>query len=532
MEQYRTNQFMTINDKFLLIENHFMVLSNNSPNKKLIKLNSHLNLFKRPALKKKKKILSDKENIRNPLDQIGNDDLIFNNDKLITNIKLDSLNDNSKDNDSDKSNSENEKNNDEFAIRTKNKKVSLTPVREKSKKTNIQKIIFNKNWRNSKDNDSLQLTTNKIVNSSKTNIKTNNNKNHKNYKNLIQPNRLKNLNNINQFINKPNDNNNNIINNQKNLLNSPSINKKSSKLHHNSFNKLNNLKLTQKNELHNDSISIGSISRVGFSNSARVKSLPNSLKKNNIHFPNKSVIKNKEKLYTELEKIFGDKLQLCDDIYQNMLDADKRNCIIFLLESIKELYNMNKALQIKNDNYKELIDSKDKQIKELKSEIKELKKDITKLNKIIKTNIQMNRKLSQNVDALKIQLEKEKNKNKEIQFSRGNSSTRNFFNSKNGIKSFSVTNNHNRNKFQREGRFRDTNEFINKKKRININKSLNNRKEKNTLNINSIKILESKDNKNFDKIENSNEDKEKENENNLDKVLSGTIKLNEDKKNT
>ena len=167
MEQYRTNQFMTINDKFLLIENHFMVLSNNSPNKKLIKLNSHLNLFKRPALKKKKKFLSDKENIRNPLDQIGNDDLIFNNDKLITNIKLDSLNDNSKDNDSDKSISENEKNNDEFAIRTKNKKVSLTPVRERSKKTNIQKIIFNKKWRNSKDNDSLQLTTNKIVNSSK-----------------------------------------------------------------------------------------------------------------------------------------------------------------------------------------------------------------------------------------------------------------------------------------------------------------------------------------------------------------------------
>ena len=61
---------------------------------------------------------------------------------------------------------------------------------------------------------------------------------------------------------------------------------------------------------------------------------------------------------------------------------------------------------------------------------------------------------------------------------------------------------------------------------------MNNRKDKNTLNINSIKILESKDNKNFDKIENSNEDKEKENENNLDKVLSGTIKLNEDKKNT
>ena len=104
-------------------------------------------------------------------------------------------------------------------------------------------------------------------------------------------------------------------------------------------------------------------------------------------------------MYTELQKIFGDKLQLYDDLYQNMLDTDKKNTLIFLLESIKELYNMNKALQSKNDNYKELIAAKDKQIKDFKNEIKELKKDITKLNKIIKTNIQMNRKLSQNLDA-------------------------------------------------------------------------------------------------------------------------------------
>ena len=61
---------------------------------------------------------------------------------------------------------------------------------------------------------------------------------------------------------------------------------------------------------------------------------------------------------------------------------------------------------------------------------------------------------------------------------------------------------------------------------------MNNRKEKNTLNINNIKILENKDNKNIDKNENSNEDKEKLNEYNLDKDSSGTIKLNEDKKNT
>ena len=62
-----------------------------------------------------------------------------------------------------------------------------------------------------------------------------------------------------------------------------------------------------------------------------------------------------------------------DDLYQNMLDTDKKNTLIFLLESIKELYNMNKALQSKNDNYKELIATKDKQIKDFKNEIKELK---------------------------------------------------------------------------------------------------------------------------------------------------------------
>ena len=37
-----------------------------------------------------------------------------------------------------------------------------------------------------------------------------------------------------------------------------------------------------------------------------------------------------------------------------------------------------------------------------------------KLNKIIKTNISMNRKLNQKIDNLKIQLEKEKNKNNKL----------------------------------------------------------------------------------------------------------------------
>ena len=68
--------------------------------------------------------------------------------------------------------------------------------------------------------------------------------------------------------------------------------------------------------------------------------MPNTRKsKPNMHFPNKSSIKNKDKLYIELKKIFGEKINLNDDLYQNMADLDKKNCITFLLESIKELMN-------------------------------------------------------------------------------------------------------------------------------------------------------------------------------------------------
>jgi len=55
LEQNKTNWLLTINDKFLIIENHFIVLSN-SPKRKMLELNSHLNLLKRLALEKKENI--------------------------------------------------------------------------------------------------------------------------------------------------------------------------------------------------------------------------------------------------------------------------------------------------------------------------------------------------------------------------------------------------------------------------------------------------------------------------------------------
>ena len=112
-----------------------------------------------------------------------------------------------------------------------------------------------------------------------------------------------------------------------------------------------------------------------------------------------------------MQKLFTDKIQLYDDAYQKMTDLDKKNCIVFLLDSLKEMFSINKMTQNKNDDIKERNKTKEKQIQDDKNQIKELKKDIIKLNKIIKTNILMNRKLNQKILNLKTQLEKEKNKN-------------------------------------------------------------------------------------------------------------------------
>ena len=416
MDQYKTNQYTTINNRFLIIENHFKVLSD-SQKKKLIKLNSHQDLHKRPTIGKKRKINFEKNNIRNPLDQIGNDDLIFNNDKLITNIKLEEEFDDASSKGSHKNDFKKGKSINQIPNRNKN---SLTPIRDGRKKlVNIKKIEINKNEKDSFDNNSLQLNFTKSQNK-KISGKSNNFKNLKNKKNLnlIQPYKLKNINNINQFINKPNDDENA---SQKTLMSSLNKRVKSKLAYHNSYTKLNNLKLGDHD---NDNMSVASSTKMGPRNIARGRSVPVSLKtKASMRFPNKTVCKNKDKLLNELQKIFGDKLVLFDDTYQNMNDTDKKNCINFLLETIKEMVNINKMSETKYEVIKEKNEAKERQIKENKNEIKELKKDITKLNKIIKTNIQMNRKLSQNIDSLKMQLEKEKSKYRDA-LTRGRSSNK------------------------------------------------------------------------------------------------------------
>lgn len=471
MEKYKTN-LMTIDNIFKSIESHFVFTSDNAQKKILFKNISHSNLRKRPNIKKHNKhdkILPNEKS--NQLDLIGNDDLIFNNDKLITSMKIGDIEEIS--DDSNEASNEKDKEKDIYSSPKKvkrSKKRSLTPTREKRVKQ-LQKYNSPKKHKkvsNNKNNDSLLLDINKSsYNNSPS--KTSNQKSKIN-KNYIQMNRVKN---ISQFINKPNDNSN-----QKNLLMTPANNKVSSKITPlNSFTKINNIKITSKT-IDNDSISLASASRLATHSCIRGRSMPNQSKKSNVHFPNKSIIKNKDKLLNGLQKIFGDRLQLVEDLYQNMTDLDKKTCINFLLESVKELFNFIKIAQSKSDVFKDVLATKEKNLKEAKNEIKELKKDNTKLNKIIKTNIQMNRKLSQNIDSLKLQLEKEKNKNKELQ-TRGKSVNKNNRNTsraknRNDMSGLNLTITKKNKRNMSQDKLLNTSEFVNKKK----NDDINNKKEK------------------------------------------------------
>ena len=507
MEQYKTNQIISKKIEFRSIEKCFLNdISQNTPNNNLIKHNSHLNLSKRPELKKKNNIILDK----NPLDQIGNDDLIFSNDKLITNIKLDNLDDFSPRNSIiDDSN----KTINKSLIFKNRRKRSLTPEQERTIKRNIQKNNLNK----SNERDNFNLNCNKMQYKNKTNGKGSSNKNVKKDKNYNQSNPIKN---INQFINKPSKCNNN----NKNILMTPINKKTSSKIScHNSFSKLR----FNPKDIHNDSISLASVSRLGTRSCIRGGSMQHSMKnKSNIHLPNKSVIKNKDKLFNELQKIFGEKIQLYDDLYQSMTDLDKKNCINFLLEAIKEFYNLNKITQSKNDVYKELNENKDKQIKDYKNQIKELKKDIIKLNKIVKTNIQLNKKLSQNIENLKVQLVKEKNKNKDKQ-NRGKSmdtkhSNIKYRNDINGINNSTTKKKRNRS----QDKFNKTIDFSNQKKVRNTQKS-NDKIDINERNNKTIDINE-RNNKTIDINERNNKTIDiNVNINNI-KMEENTINSNED----
>ena len=409
MEQFNTNQISLQKvNKFTLIKNNIIQLSDSPPHKILKKYKTISIFINRPILRKKLKLYNDNYHIKNQLDQIGKEDSIFNNDKLITNIKLETLDDITVNEllDETMQKKGNDVNNKNYASPTKNTKRCLTPFNKTTNKRNI-KNNYNKKEENNINKLTFDLNCNKIPQQPNiSSIKSPNNKNQK--KKLIGKANQKNL---KLFINKPQIKNTkkNDLNQLSNLLMTPMLikNKRSKKISNSSFTKFND-----SCDNTNESLCLTSVSKIMAKTYNKTKSSSINKKSTNMHFPNKSNIKNKDKLLVELQKLFTDKLTLYDDTYLNMTDLDKKNCINFLLESLKEMIAINKIAQSKNEEIKESNKKKEKQIQDNKNIIKELKKDVMKLNKIIKTNILVNRKLSQKVDNLKIQLEKEKNKNK------------------------------------------------------------------------------------------------------------------------
>ena len=409
MEQFSTNQtFLQKVNKFSLIKKNIIQLSDSPPHKILKKYKTISIFINRPILRKKMKLYNDNYHIKNQLDQIGKEDSIFNNDKLITNIKLETLDDITVNEILEETIQKkgNDINTKKYTSPKKKAKRCLTPFNKTANKRNLKNNHIKKE-ENKINKLTFDLNCNKIPQQPSINsIKSLNNK--KSKKKMIGKTNQKNL---KLFINKPQTKKtkSNDLNQLSNLLMTPMLikNKRSKKIYNSSFTKFND-----SCENTNDSLFLTSVSKIVAKTYNKTKSTSITKKSTNMHFPNKSNIKTKDKLLVELQKLFTDKLTLYDDTYLSMTDLDKKNCINFLLESLKEMININKITQSKNEEIKEINKTKEKQIQDNKNIIKELKKDVMKLNKIIKTNILVNRKLSQKVDNLKIQLEKEKNKNK------------------------------------------------------------------------------------------------------------------------
>ena len=389
MEQFSTNKIslqpLQQNPIFTTIKSHIINLSNNAPKYTLKKAKSSSLFSIRPYLRNNEKI----QIIKSQLDQIGKEASIFNNDKLITNIKLETLDDITVNEILEETMliDKNNKTNKKYNSPKKNNTRSLTPFNKckstgkRMKKNNfIKKSENNINDMVNIKNLTLDLNCNKLPQASNVSNKTINY--NKSKKKIIKANQK----NLNQFINKPKDKDNKRNNNYNckfSFLMTPmnNKNKRSKKIYSNSsFSKLND-----SCEKTDDSMCLTSVSRIMNKSYLKGKSMDTKRNITSIHFPNK---------------------------YQSMNDIDKKNCINFLLEALKEMFNVNKVNQSKNDEYKEMNKTKEKKILDDKNEIKELKKEITKLNKIIKANVSNNLKLNQKVENLKILLEKEKNKNK------------------------------------------------------------------------------------------------------------------------
>ena len=499
-----------VSKKFKEIKAHFTKILNNSNKKTIFKTNSYSNYNKRPHIANIRHKSVDKLDLSNILEQIGNDDLIFNNDKLITNIKIESFQNSVKKRKS--ATVENDRNNRSFLSKNIHKK-NCTSTSLRNINTNNKLMIKKQTKDYSKttglhiNNNSLELNCNKIAYTNESNRShLNRKKVRKNSKKSTSHNRNVHVKNVDQFINKPSERYNR--NDNKNYLMTPINNKTTTKIQNNKklLSKLkndNNL-LSQRilNINNNETISVASTSRCDKIKSViRGRSMP-TMRQNTsqsiLRLPNKSIIKNNDKLMMELQKLFGEKIFLNEEIYNNMTELDKKNCINFLLETVKEFNNINKIYKSKVDGCKQIIEEKESQIKQQKKENKELKKENFKLNKIIKNNNQLNKKLIQKIENLKIQLEKEKkNNNKEKRH-------RSIPNNKNiSIKTF--RNNNNLNKYQKtnenktQDNLRKAKGFINRRKIEDLHDKIIKTLDKNEINRNNQHTLESTEsNKTFE----------------------------------
>ncbi len=470
----------------------------------LNKNHSHLNFFIRPKLPLINYKTIEKEEINKMLDQIGKDDLFFNNDNLLTNIRIESLENSSnkyttKSHDIEKSflsKKTNKTNSKSVKMQKSNRQKNYNTQNTKKMDKLIQNTINN-------NHHTLELNCNKIPYNKAGYIKKKS-QSKKSYKRNVSLNKNKNIcyKNIDQFINKPNElRKNSKMSKNSNLMTPIStktkiVTQKNLKKNDELHSSRSKIIKTNQNDITNNNDSSMNIS---ISPCHRGHSVPNIPKnKNYIRLPNKSIIKKNEKLIVELQKIFGEKIYLTDYIYQRMSDIDKKNCINFLLETVKEFNNINKIYKSKVDGCKQIIEEKESQIKQQKKENKELKKENFKLNKIIKNNNQLNKKLIQKIKNLKIQLEKEKkNNNKEKRH-------RSIPNNKNiSIKTF--RNNNNLNKYQKtnenktQDNLRKAKGFINRRKIEDLHDKIIKTLDKNEINRNNQHTLESTEsNKTFE----------------------------------
>ena len=503
--------------KFNEIKAYFTITFSSTLNtKKIIKKEISQNtLTTRPKLAKIiNKLNVKKRELSNMLEQIGKEDAMFNDDKLITNIKIEAIEDTLNHNDIISQDTDNSF----ISKRTTKTNISLNNLRKNIKKKKYSKQTDrNKSDNLDINNNTLELNCNKMPYAndlSKLSLIKKQNRSKHSSRTKIAKIKFKNKNmcikNVDQFINKPSDNNKK-GNGKINLLISPlSKNSPITYKHKKLFKKMG-YRASQGSLIlnnNNDELSLASNSKIDISKSFVQGKYSQTKPQNTMHFPSKSIIKNPEKVINELQKLFGDKMQLNNETYKNMTDLDKINCINFLLETIKEMNNNNKNNKSKIDGYRELNENKEKQIKEQKTEIKGLKKEMHKLNKLIKTNIQLNKKLEQNIETLKSQLEKEKEKNKSLTKERGKSITKgnnSYFNLRLKSDKSIAKNKHKRvNKSQEI--MKKANIFINREKTENQNRNENNISK--NINQNNINV---KTNINII-IKNKEEKKEKEKE--------------------